>query len=135
METPLLFVLIFVELSDIVLALDALPAALSVTTDPVTITAAHPFALLGLRSLYSLLANVADRLTFLKLAVAVILAWIAVTLVLEHVWGGLPAVDIALARGHPHRPSHRHLPIAADAPPADRRTRLSLKDACLTSGD
>ena len=122
MATPLLFVLIFVELSDIVLALDALPAALSVTTDPVMITTANLFALLGLRSLYSLLANVADRLTFLKPAVAVILAWIAVTLVLEHVWGAYPlstlhslgvivtVLIIATFR------SLRMLPKAADAP-------------------
>lgn len=90
LATPLLFVLVFVELSDVVLALDALPAALTITTDPVMITAANLFALLGLRSLYSLLAGVADRLTYLKAAVAVILAWIAVTLVLEHVWGAYP---------------------------------------------
>ena len=90
LATPLLFVLVFVELSDIVLALDALPAALSVTNDAVVITTANLFALLGLRSLYSLLAEVAERLTFLKPAVAVILAWIAVTLVLEHVWGAYP---------------------------------------------
>lgn len=90
LATPLLFVLVFVELSDVVLALDALPAALSITSDPVVITAANLFALLGLRSLYSLLAEVADRLTYLKAAVAVILAWISTTLVLEHVWGAYP---------------------------------------------
>lgn len=90
LATPLLFVLVFVELSDVVLALDALPAALSVTADPVVITTANLFALLGLRSLYSLLANVAEQLTFLKPAVAVILAWIGVTLILEHVWGAYP---------------------------------------------
>ena len=90
LATPLLFVLLFVELSDVVLALDALPAALSVTSDPVVITAANLFALLGLRSLYSLLADVAERLHYLKSAVAVILAFIAVTLVLEHVWGAYP---------------------------------------------
>jgi tellurite resistance protein TerC len=90
LATPLLFVLLFVEVSDVVLALDALPAALSITSDPVVITSANLFALLGLRSLYSLLAGVADRLTYLKAAVALILAWIAVTLVLEHVWGAYP---------------------------------------------
>ena len=90
LATPLLFVLVFVELSDVVLALDALPAALSVTSDPVIITSANLFALLGLRSLYSLLADVAERLHYLKSAVAVILAFIAVTLVLEHVWGAYP---------------------------------------------
>lgn len=90
LATPLLFVPVFVELSDVVLALDALPAALSVTSDPAIITSANLFALPGLRSLYSLLADVAERLHYLKSAVAVILAFIAVTLVLEHVWGAYP---------------------------------------------
>lgn len=88
LATPLLFVPVFVELSDVVLALDALPAALSVTSDPAIITSANLFALPGLRSLYSLLADVAERLHYLKSAVAVILAFSSVTLVLEHVCVG-----------------------------------------------
>lgn len=125
LATPLLFVLIFIELSDVVLALDALPAALSITTDPVVITTANLFALLGLRSLYTLLAHVADRLTYLKPAVAVILAWIGTTLILEHAWGAynlstvhslvviLTVVAIAVVRSLRAEPAAA-LPAATD---------------------
>ena len=88
--TPLLFVLIFVEASDIVLALDALPAALSITTDRVMIITANTFALLGLRSLFWLVSGAIAGLTWMKPAVAVILAWIGVTLIAEHAWGAYP---------------------------------------------
>ena len=88
--TPLLFVLIFVEASDIVLALDALPAALSITTDRVMIITANTFALLGLRSLFWLVSGAIASLTWMKPAVAAILGWIGVTLIAEHAWGAYP---------------------------------------------
>jgi tellurite resistance protein TerC len=84
LATPMLTVLILIELTDVVLALDALPAALSVTTDAPVIVTANVFALLGLRSLYFLLAGVAERLHYLKAGVAVILIYIGTTLLVEH---------------------------------------------------
>ena len=90
LATPLLFVLILVEASDIVLALDALPAALSITTDPVMIVTAHTFALLGLRSLFWLVSGVIAGLSWMKRVVAVILAWIGVTIIAEHALASYP---------------------------------------------
>ena len=90
LATPLLFVLILVEASDVVLALDALPAALSLTTDPVMIITAHTFALLGLRSLFWLVSGVIAGLTWMKRVVAVILAWIGVTIIAEHALASYP---------------------------------------------
>jgi tellurite resistance protein TerC len=90
LATPLLFVLILVEASDVVLALDALPAALSLTTDPVMIITAHTFALLGLRSLFWLVSGVIAGLTWMKRVVAVILAWIGVTIIAEHALSSYP---------------------------------------------
>jgi tellurite resistance protein TerC len=90
LATPLLFVLILVEASDVVLALDALPAALSLTTDPVMIVTAHTFALLGLRSLFWLVSGVIAGLTWMKRVVAVILAWIGVTIIAEHALASYP---------------------------------------------
>jgi len=90
LATPLIFVLILVEASDIVLALDALPAALSLTTDPVMIITAHTFALLGLRSLFWLVSGVIAGLTWMKRVVAVILAWIGVTIIAEHALASYP---------------------------------------------
>lgn len=90
LATPLLFVLILIEASDVVLALDALPAALSITTDPVMIITSNTFALLGLRSLFWLVSGVISQLTWMKRAVAVILAWIGVTIIAEHALASYP---------------------------------------------
>ncbi len=90
LATPLLFVLILIEASDIVLALDALPAALSITNDRVLIITANTFALLGLRSLFWLVSGIIAGLTWMKSAVAAILAWIGVTLIAEHAFASYP---------------------------------------------
>lgn len=85
LATPLLLALVLVELADIVMALDALPATLAITTDVVVVMCATGFALLGLRALFYLLAGVASRLRYLKVAVAVILVYIGATLIIENV--------------------------------------------------
>lgn len=83
--TPLLLALILVELSDIVMALDALPATLAISTDAVVVMCATGFALLGLRALFFLLSGIAERLRYLKIAVALILVYIGATLIIENV--------------------------------------------------
>lgn len=85
LATPMLTALILIELTDLVLALDALPAALSITTEWEIIVTANLFGLLGLRSLYFLLAGVAARLHYLQAAVAVILVYIGGTMLIEGV--------------------------------------------------
>src|SRR3989338_2996341 len=59
--TPLLLVLIFVEFSDLIFALDSIPAIFAVTRDPFIVFTSNIFAILGLRALYFLLADVAER--------------------------------------------------------------------------
>ncbi len=81
--TPLLLVLLLIELTDVVLALDALPAGLSITTDVNIILTSNLFAVLGLRSLYFLLVGFVERMHYLKAAVGVILIYIGVTLFAE----------------------------------------------------
>jgi tellurite resistance protein TerC len=88
LATPMLTVLILIELSDIVLALDALPAALTITTDAAILVTANIFGLLGLRSLYFLLAGVAERLHYLQTGVAVILVYIGGSLLVEGILDG-----------------------------------------------
>jgi tellurite resistance protein TerC len=88
LATPMLTALILIELTDIVLALDALPAALSITTDWEILLTANLFGLLGLRSLYFLLAGVAARLHYLQTAVAVILIYIGGTMLTEGLLDG-----------------------------------------------
>lgn len=95
LATPMLTALVLIELTDVVLALDALPAALHITTEWEIIVTANLFGLLGLRSLYFLLAGIAARLHYLQAAVAVILIYIGGTMLLEAVIEGyhLPTVQ------------------------------------------
>jgi tellurite resistance protein TerC len=88
LATPMLTALILIELTDVVLALDALPAALTITTEWEIIVTANLFGLLGLRSLYFLLAGVAARLHYLKTAVGVILIYIGGSMLIEGVVEG-----------------------------------------------
>ena len=74
--TPLFLALIFVELSDVIFALDSIPAIFAITTDPFIIWTSNIFAILGLRSLYFLLSGMADRFHLLKYGIALILIFI-----------------------------------------------------------
>src|SRR5581483_4812571 len=78
LATPLLLVLILVEVTDLVFAVDSIPAIFGVTTDPFLVFTSNIFAVLGLRSLYFLLAAVVDRFYLLKYALALILSFVGV---------------------------------------------------------
>lgn len=78
--TPLLLVLICVELSDVVFAVDSVPAVFGVTKDPFIVYTSNIFAILGLRSLYTVLANAVVDLPYLKPAVALILGLVGMKL-------------------------------------------------------
>lgn len=74
--TPLLLVLIMIEVSDVVFAVDSIPAIFAVTTDPFIVLTSNIFAILGLRALYFLLADVAARFHLLKYGLALVLTFI-----------------------------------------------------------
>lgn len=80
--TPLLLVLILVELSDIIFAVDSIPAIFAVTTDPFIVLTSNLFAILGLRAMYFMLAGVAERFTLLKYGLAIILVFIGVKMLI-----------------------------------------------------
>ncbi len=80
--TPLVLVLIMVELSDVIFAVDSIPAIFAVTTDPFIVLTSNLFAILGLRAMYFLLANVAERFSMLKYGLAVILMFIGAKMLL-----------------------------------------------------
>lgn len=75
--TPLLVVLVIVESTDLMFAVDSVPAIFAVTDDPFIVYTSNVFAILGLRSLYFLLANVMGKLRFLKLGLSLILTFVA----------------------------------------------------------
>jgi tellurite resistance protein TerC len=85
MVTPLFVVLVLVEFSDLIFAVDSIPAVFAITRDPFIVLTSNIFAILGLRALYFLLAGFADRLRYLTTGLAVILAFVGVKLLTEHV--------------------------------------------------
>ncbi|ECW1629438.1 TerC family protein [Salmonella enterica] len=80
--TPLLLVLIMVELSDVIFAVDSIPAIFAVTTDPFIVLTSNLFAILGLRAMYFLLSGVAERFSMLKYGLAVILIFIGIKMLI-----------------------------------------------------
>jgi tellurite resistance protein TerC len=82
MATPLFLVLLVVESTDLVFAVDSIPAIFAVTTDPFLVYTSNIFAILGLRSLYFLLAGVMDKFYYLKLGLAVVLTFVGVKMVI-----------------------------------------------------
>jgi tellurite resistance protein TerC len=80
--TPLFLVLLVVESTDLVFAVDSIPAIFAVTRDPFIVYTSNVFAILGLRALYFLLANVMHQFEYLKLGLAVVLTFIGVKMVI-----------------------------------------------------
>ncbi|KXB29892.1 hypothetical protein AT959_15960 [Dechloromonas denitrificans] len=80
--TPLLLALVLVEISDLIFAVDSIPAIFAITTDPFIVLTSNIFAILGLRAMYFLLAGVADRFSLLKYGLAVVLMFIGVKMLL-----------------------------------------------------
>ena len=83
MLTPLFIVLVAIGTTDFLFALDSIPAVYGVTTHPYIVLAANVFALLGLRSLFFLVAGLLDRLVYLSMGLSVILTFIGIKLVLH----------------------------------------------------
>ncbi|MFZ2268313.1 MAG: TerC family protein [Azonexus sp.] len=84
--TPLFLALVLVELSDLVFAVDSIPAIFAITTDPFIVLTSNIFAILGLRAMYFLLAGVADRFSLLKYGLAVVLMFIGVKMLLLDIY-------------------------------------------------
>ncbi|BBA69398.1 TerC family protein [Geobacter sulfurreducens] len=84
--TPLFLALVMVESSDLIFAVDSIPAVLAVSRDPFIVYTSNVFAIMGLRSLYYLLANVMEMFVYLKLGVSVILAYVGVKMLLVDIY-------------------------------------------------
>jgi len=80
--TPLFLVLILVEITDLIFAVDSIPAIFAITTDPFIVLTSNIFAILGLRAMYFLLADMADRFSLLKYGLAVVLMFIGFKMLL-----------------------------------------------------
>ncbi|MFI7680933.1 TerC family protein [Actinophytocola sp. NPDC049390] len=80
--TPLLAVLVMVEVTDIVFAVDSIPAIFAITQQPYLVFTSNAFAILGLRAMYFLLADLMHRFAYLKLGLALVLVWVGVKILL-----------------------------------------------------
>ena len=84
MATPLFVVLLLVEFTDLIFAVDSIPAIFAVTKDPFIVYTSNVFAILGLRSLYFALSGVLDKFHYLKVGLGVVLSFVGVKMLLAH---------------------------------------------------
>ncbi len=82
--TPLFVALMVIETTDVMFAFDSVPAIFAITTDPFLVFSSNIFAILGLRSLYFVLAAFMDRLAYLKQSLVVVLGWVGVKMLISH---------------------------------------------------
>ena len=87
--TPLFLVLLVVEITDITLAIDSIPAIFGITQDPFIVYTSNVFAILGLRAMYFLLAGVLSRLRFLTVGLSFVLTFIGAKMI-AHKWVDIP---------------------------------------------
>lgn len=125
--TPLLAVLVLVEVTDIVFAVDSIPAIFAVTDEVFLVFAANAFAILGLRAMYFLLADLMHRFVYLKTGLALVLVWVGLKMMLKidvyyvpttlslavvaTIIGASVGLSLARTRGQDRRP-----PVTAAAP-------------------
>ena len=102
--TPLFVALIIIELTDILFALDSIPAILAITADPFIVFSSNILAILGLRSMYFLISRMLTKFRFINYSLVVILAFVGIKMILSHniempEWLSLSVIGVSLAGG------------------------------------
>ena len=92
MATPLLAVLVVVEVTDIIFAVDSIPAVFAVTEEPFLVFASNALAILGLRAMYFLLGDLMHRFIYLKTGLSLVLVWVGIKMIVSHAWLKLPTL-------------------------------------------
>jgi len=92
LATPLLAVLVVVEVTDIIFAVDSIPAIFAVTQEPFLVFASNAFAILGLRAMYFLLADLMHRFIYLKLGLSFVLVWVGIKMIVSHAFFTIPTL-------------------------------------------
>jgi len=96
MVTPLLLVLLVIDTTDLIFAVDSIPAVFAVTRDPFLVYTSNIFAILGLRSLYFVFADIMGKFYYLKLGLSVILTFVGVKMVLADVFSLPTALSLVV---------------------------------------
>jgi tellurite resistance protein TerC len=94
--TPLFLALAMIEVSDVIFAVDSIPAVFAITRDPFIVFTSNIFAILGLRSLYFLLANLVEKFTYLKPALSAVLVFVGVKMLIADFAHVPPAISLAV---------------------------------------
>jgi tellurite resistance protein TerC len=118
--TPLLAALAMVATFDVVFAIDSIPAIFAITRDTFVVFAANAFSLLGLMSLYFLLAGLIQKFRYLNYGLAAILVWVGVKMLISDLWHvptGLSLAVIAICLGIAITVSWRRAPAEEEQPP------------------
>ena len=102
--TPLFVALIIIELTDILFALDSIPAILAITADPFIVFSSNILAILGLRSMYFLISRMLTKFRYINYSLVVILAFVGIKMILSHnveipEWLSLSVIGLSLAGG------------------------------------
>lgn len=102
--TPLFVALIVIELTDIMFALDSIPAILAITADPFLVFSSNILAIMGLRSMYFLISRMLEKFRFINYSLVVILAFVGLKMLLSHQlhlpeWVSLTVITVALVGG------------------------------------
>ena len=88
--TPLLAVLVLVEVTDIIFAVDSIPAIFAITQEPFLVFASNALAILGLRAMYFLLADLMHRFIYLKVGLSMVLIWVGIKMIVGHAFFKIP---------------------------------------------
>ncbi len=101
LATPLLAVLVLIETTDIIFAVDSIPAIFAVTDDPFIVFTSNAFAILGLRALYFMLAGMMHRFVYLKIGLAVVLVYVGIKMLVSTaykipIWASLVFIALAI---------------------------------------
>jgi tellurite resistance protein TerC len=109
--TPLFSALIIIELTDVLFALDSIPAILAITTDPLIVFSSNIFAILGLRAMYFFLVNMLEQFYYIKYSVFAILLFVGIKLIIIHYihlpeWLSLAFIALALLSGIVYSMTH-----------------------------
>lgn len=127
--TPLFVVLILVETTDLIFAVDSIPAIFAVTRDPFLVYTSNVFAILGLRSMYFLLAGVIDKFHYLKLGLAVVLVFVGIKMLITYfhleipilvslgIVAGVLGLSVVASLRYPRKPDVHGLPGENPPPP------------------
>ena len=139
LATPLFAVLVLIEATDVVFAVDSVPAILAVSREPFIVFASNAFAILGLRSLYFLLGGMQGRFRYLNVGLGVILGLRRHQDAAHRRAVRDPPADVRLARLHRRRADRRHRRLAAGRPSASGRSHAGARSrargvACSSGG-